>query len=125
MGDLHRAAEPADRLPRSGAPRRPAGRLRVHLPAFRVRRGELLCAQRGPTPAGGDLHPEGEDARQAVNEWIRTGGAFDAVLDFDAGWRVPDRPSRIREDLHAGDHPHGNEAGYEALAGSIDLSLFG
>ncbi|MFE5123526.1 SGNH/GDSL hydrolase family protein [Streptomyces sp. NPDC056669] len=69
--------------------------------------------------------PEGESARQAVNEWIRTSGAFDAVLDFDAVWRDPARPSRIREDFHAGDHLHGNDAGYRALADSIDLSLFG
>lgn len=69
--------------------------------------------------------PEGEAARQAVNEWMRTGGAFDAVLDFDAVWRDPDHPSRIREDLHSGDHLHGNDAGYRALADSIDLSLFG
>ncbi|RSM72601.1 SGNH hydrolase [Actinoplanes sp. ATCC 53533] len=78
-------------------------------------------------PYGGtEIHtPAGESARQAVNEWIRTGGAFDAVLDFDAVWRDPDRPSRIREDFHAGDHLHGNDAGYRALADSIDLSLFG
>jgi lysophospholipase L1-like esterase len=68
--------------------------------------------------------PEGENARQAVNEWIRTSGAFDTVLDFDAVWHDPDRPSRIREDFHAGDHLHGNDAGYQALADSIDLSLF-
>ncbi|MBU3865439.1 SGNH/GDSL hydrolase family protein [Streptomyces sp. 4503] len=68
---------------------------------------------------------EGESARQAVNEWIRTSGAFDAVLDFDAVWRDPARPSRIREDFHSGDHLHGNDAGYRALADSIDLSLFG
>lgn len=74
---------------------------------------------------GADIYtPEGESARRAVNEWIRTGGAFDAVLDFDAVWRDPDRPSRIREDFHAGDHLHGNDAGYQALADSIDLSLF-
>jgi lysophospholipase L1-like esterase len=68
--------------------------------------------------------PEGESARQAINEWIRTGGAFDAVLDFDAVWRDPDHPSRIRDDFHAGDHLHGNDAGYQALADSINLSLF-
>ena len=68
--------------------------------------------------------PEGESARQTVNEWIRTSGAFDAVLDFDAVWRDPDRPSQIRPDFHAGDHLHGNDAGYRALADSVDLSLF-
>jgi lysophospholipase L1-like esterase len=68
--------------------------------------------------------PEGESARQTVNAWIRTSGAFDAVLDFDAIWHDPDRPSQIRADFHAGDHLHGNDAGYQALADSIDLSLF-
>jgi lysophospholipase L1-like esterase len=66
----------------------------------------------------------GERARQAVNAWIRTAGAFDGVLDFDAVWRDPEHPSRIRDDLHAGDYAHGNDAGYQALADSIDLDLF-
>jgi lysophospholipase L1-like esterase len=69
--------------------------------------------------------PESEIARQVVNEWIRTAGAFDAVLDFDAVWRDPDRPSRIREGFHSGDHLHGSDVGYRALADSVDLSLFG
>jgi len=67
---------------------------------------------------------QGEQARQAVNGWIRTGGGFDGVLDFDAVWRDPAHPSRIRDGLHAGDHLHGSDAGYRALAASIDLSLF-
>ena len=74
---------------------------------------------------GAELYTqEAENARQAVNEWIRTGGAFDAVLDFDTVWRDPAHPTRIRADFHAGDHLHGNDAGYRALADSIDLSLF-
>jgi len=74
---------------------------------------------------GAEIHTqEGENARQAVNEWIRTSAAFDAVLDFDAVWRDPAHPSRIRDDFHAGDHLHGNDAGYQALADAIDLSLF-
>ncbi|MET1072453.1 MAG: GDSL-type esterase/lipase family protein [Umezawaea sp.] len=74
---------------------------------------------------GGELYtPEGESARQVLNDWIRTGGAFDAVLDFDAVWADPDHPTRIRDDFHAGDHLHGSDAGYQALADSVDLSLF-
>ncbi|MEU8664782.1 SGNH/GDSL hydrolase family protein [Actinoplanes philippinensis] len=68
--------------------------------------------------------PEGERARRAVNAWIRTAGSCDGVLDFDAVWRDPEHPSRVRDDLHAGDHAHGNDAGYRALADSIDLNLF-
>ncbi|WP_026196947.1 SGNH/GDSL hydrolase family protein [Sciscionella marina] len=67
---------------------------------------------------------EGESARTAVNEWIRTSGAFDAVLDFDAVWRDPDHPGRIRTEYDSGDRLHGNDAGYRALADSVDLALF-
>jgi lysophospholipase L1-like esterase len=78
------------------------------------------------TPAGNDemASPAGETARQAVNAWIRTSGAFDAVLDFDAVWRDPADPTRTRDGFHAGD-VHGSDAGYRALADSVDLSLFG
>jgi lysophospholipase L1-like esterase len=68
--------------------------------------------------------PEGDKAREQINTWIRTSGAFDAVFDFDAVWRDPADPSRIRDDLHMGDNLHGNDAGYAALAQSIDLTLF-
>jgi lysophospholipase L1-like esterase len=67
---------------------------------------------------------EGEATRQTINHWIRTSDAFDGVLDFDAVWRDPDDTTRIRDDLHMGDHLHGNDAGYEALATAIDLNLF-
>jgi len=67
---------------------------------------------------------EGEAQRQAVNAWIRKGGAFDGVLDFDAVLRDPAKPTQIKNGLHAGDHLHGSDAGYDAVAGSIDLALF-
>lgn len=67
---------------------------------------------------------KGEGVRRKVNEWIRKSGDPDAVLDFDAVWRDPAHPARIVESLQAGDHLHGNDAGYRALADSIDLKLF-
>ncbi|MCQ8193902.1 SGNH/GDSL hydrolase family protein [Streptomyces rugosispiralis] len=74
---------------------------------------------------GSDMYtPEGDKAREQINAWIRTSGAFDGVLDFDAAWRDPADPSRIHSDLHMGDSLHGNDAGYAALAESIDLTLF-
>lgn len=68
--------------------------------------------------------PDGERVREAVNHWIRTGKAFDAVLDFDAVLRDPAHPTRMREAYQAGDHLHGSDAGYRALGQSIDLGLF-
>ncbi|GAA3177432.1 MULTISPECIES: GDSL-type esterase/lipase family protein [Streptomyces] len=74
---------------------------------------------------GSDMYThQGDKAREQINDWIRTSGAFDAVLDFDAVWRDPADPRRIHDDLHMGDRLHGNDTGYAALAESIDLSLF-
>src|SRR5215471_17021670 len=36
-----------------------------------------------------------ESIRETVNKWIRTGGAFDGIIDFDAVPRDPDHPTRL------------------------------
>jgi lysophospholipase L1-like esterase len=68
--------------------------------------------------------PQGEAKRQALNRWIRTGKAFDAVIDFDAAVRDPQHPTRTLASFDPGDHLHMNAAGYRAMADAIDLSLF-
>jgi len=68
--------------------------------------------------------PEGETKRQAVNKFIRTGGAYDGVIDFDAVVRDPAHPERFLAMYDSGDHLHPNDAGYKAMADAIDLSLF-
>jgi lysophospholipase L1-like esterase len=65
-----------------------------------------------------------EAVRQAVNKWIRTSGAFDGVIDFDAVLRDPDHPSRLLPRLASEDHLHPNDAGYRSMADAIDLALF-
>jgi lysophospholipase L1-like esterase len=67
---------------------------------------------------------EGEAKRQALNEWIRTSGAYDAVFDFDAAVRDLEHPTRLRAQFDPGDHLHLNAAGYEALANAVDLKVF-
>jgi lysophospholipase L1-like esterase len=67
---------------------------------------------------------KGEEVREAVNQWIRTGGAFDAVVDFDAITRDPDHPKQIRPSFNIRDHLHPNDDGYKAMADAIDLGLF-
>ncbi|HEX5418802.1 MAG TPA: SGNH/GDSL hydrolase family protein [Gammaproteobacteria bacterium] len=67
---------------------------------------------------------QGEAVREAVNQWIRKGGEFDGVLDFDAVLRDPADPKQIAQGLHAGDHLHGSDKGYRALADSVNLGLF-
>ena len=77
------------------------------------------------TPFEGAFYfsPEGEVKRQAVNEWIRTSGAYDAVIDFDAATRDPTQPSRFQPGFSE-DNLHPNDAGYKAMADAIDLTLF-
>jgi len=67
---------------------------------------------------------EGEAKRQAVNAFIRTGKAYDGVIDFDAAVRDPMAPSKIQMRFNPGDNLHMNDAGYQAMAAAIDLSLF-
>lgn len=66
----------------------------------------------------------GETERQAVNQFIRTSGAYDGVLDFDQVVRDPSNPSRILPMYDSGDHLHPNDVGYQAIANSINLIQF-
>lgn len=67
---------------------------------------------------------EGEAKRQAVNQWIRTGKAFDGVIDFDAATRDPNNPKQFLAAYDSCDHLHPNDAGYQAMAAAIDLGPF-
>ncbi|OQU98919.1 hypothetical protein CLAIMM_04629 [Cladophialophora immunda] len=69
--------------------------------------------------------PLREQTRQKVNAFIRaSGGAFDAVFDFDAILRNQSVPSQLADALQSGDYLHPNDAGYQLLAKSFDLSVF-
>lgn len=75
---------------------------------------------------GADFYftPDGEADRQKVNAWIRTGGVFDSVVDFDAALRDPQNPTRLAPAFDSGDHLHPSLAGYIRLAESVDPKLF-
>jgi lysophospholipase L1-like esterase len=78
------------------------------------------------TPVEGSAYfaPATEAKRQAVNAFIRTSGAYDAVIDFDLVTRDPGQPTRFLPALDSGDHLHPSDAGYQAMANAIDLRLF-
>jgi lysophospholipase L1-like esterase len=74
--------------------------------------------------------PDANQRRQAVNAFIRTGGVFDAVADFDAA-TVDEKTGALREEFvpnstvgGAGDRLHPNRAGYQAMGSAIDLKTF-
>ena len=77
------------------------------------------------TPLYGYYSEAKEAKRQAINQWIRTSGAFDGVIDFDAATRDPANPKHIQAQYDKGDHLHPNDTGYKAMAESVDLKLLG
>ncbi|MFB4271705.1 SGNH/GDSL hydrolase family protein [Nonomuraea sp. GTA35] len=98
--------------------------------AVRARARDLLVYGATLTPFGGSHpydDPEGhrEEARQAVNAWIRDEGPYDAVIDFDLAVRDPAEPRRLSAAYDEGDHLHLSPAGYRALAEAVPLTLFG
>jgi lysophospholipase L1-like esterase len=74
------------------------------------------------TPA--NLPPDREAIRVAVNQWMRSSGAFDAVIDFDRALRDPQHPTQLKKAYDSGDHIHPSDTGYQAMADAIPLSLF-
>jgi lysophospholipase L1-like esterase len=91
------------------------------------------CRDAGLRVIGGTLLPfkgvpnywneTGEQIREAVNHWIRTSGAFDAVIDFAAVMSSPDDPQTLNPAYDSGDHLHPNDAGYQAMADAVDLRI--
>ena len=79
------------------------------------------------TPFGGSFYdsPQTEEERTKVNQWIRTGGAFDGVVDFDKIVRDPQQPDRLRPAYDSGDHLHLSPAGYTVMADAVPLTWFG
>jgi lysophospholipase L1-like esterase len=68
--------------------------------------------------------PENEAKRLAFNRWVRTSREFDGVADYDLALRDPTHPARLLPAYASADNLHPNDAGHEALARAIALSLF-
>jgi lysophospholipase L1-like esterase len=97
--------------------------VRAHARGLKIFGGTLLTFEY-ETFNPGFYTPEGDAKRQAVNAWIREGGAFDAVVDFEAALRDPSHPTQMLPIYDCGDHLHPSEAGYLRMGDVIDLSLF-
>ncbi|QNK68100.1 SGNH/GDSL hydrolase family protein [Variovorax sp. PAMC26660] len=95
----------------------------AHAHNVRIMGATIAPNERGleGTPLVGHHSPEKDRVRQAVNQWIRESGAFDAVVDFDALLRDAAHPIRMKAAMDSGDHLHPGDAGYKAMAAAIDL----
>ncbi|MET9917656.1 SGNH/GDSL hydrolase family protein [Streptomyces sp. NPDC006435] len=89
---------------------------------LRARNSGLRAVGATITPFEGWIRwtPELEEVRQRINAAVRTGHVFDAVADFDAALRDPQRPSRMAAAYDSGDGLHPNPAGHAALAAAVD-----
>lgn len=85
---------------------------------------EVLGATLTPYAGAAYATDQGEAMREAVNQWIRTSAAYDAVVDFDVAVADPANPKQIRSAYNIRDHLHPNDEGYKAMAAAVDLSIF-
>ena len=94
---------------------------RAHAHGIRIYGATIL-----PFVGSNYYHPPAttEADRQAINEWIRAAGHFDAVIDFDKVTRDPQHPERLLPAYDCGDHLHPNPAGYRVMGEAIPLTLF-
>src|SRR6516165_7105306 len=60
-----------------------------------------------------------------VNDWIRKGADFDAVIYFDKIFRSAHDPNLIEPAYNCGDGIHPSPIGYFQMGKSVDLGLFG
>ena len=93
--------------------------LRAHDRGIRVYSGTI-------TACGNSFYdtPKLRAARDTINQWTRTPGNFDAVIDFDAATRDARDPARVDVSVDSGDHLHLNDLGYQRMAAAVDLRLF-
>ena len=85
--------------------------------------GTTLTPVEGVVVLPGYDTPPKEALRQGINAWIRTAGAFDAVIDFDLLVRDPAHPARLLARLASADHLHPNDAGHAAVAEAVPLDF--
>src|SRR6516165_1670443 len=104
------------------------GRIRARQPQMRVIGATVVSALGSSNAAHGS--PEQDDTRKALNEFIRTSGLFDGVIDFDKATLDP-RTGGLKAEFvpesttgGPGDKLHPNRAGYLAMGMAIDLDLF-
>ncbi len=85
---------------------------------------KIIGATLTPFEGAAYYTPEGEAKRQALNEFIRSGGMYDGVIDFDKATRDPAAPTKFNPMFDSGDHLHPNDAGYKAMGEAVELNLF-
>ena len=91
---------------------------RAHAKGIKVYAGLVLPYLGNPLAS-----PEGDKMRQALNNWIRTSGIFDGVIDFASAVADPTNLTALNAPYNSRDFVHPNDDGYQVMANTIDLNL--
>lgn len=75
-------------------------------------------------PATSYCDPVRESTRQVINNWIRTSGIFDAVIDFDEVLRDLADHSLLKREYDSGDGLHPNQSAFNAMADYFPIHIF-
>jgi lysophospholipase L1-like esterase len=92
---------------------------RAHAAGMKIIGGTIL-----PFKGSFYFSEDRERVRVEVNEWIRHGSRFDAIIDFDQAVRDKNDPSLLAASYDSGDKLHPGDVGYAAMGNSISLKLF-
>ena len=86
---------------------------------------KFICSTLTPYQGAGYWNSSGETAREAIDAYIRgAGSGCDGVIDQDTASHNPANPTWYLPAYDSGDHLHPNDAGYQAIANSVNLGLF-
>lgn len=102
-------------------------RMRARQPGIKIFAATVVTALGSTNAAHGS--PEQDEKRQSLNQFIRTSGVFDGVVDFDSATIDPAtgglKPEFVPESTTGGpgDRLHPNRAGYLAMGNAIDLDM--
>jgi lysophospholipase L1-like esterase len=95
---------------------------RILIRAAHARGVKIIGATLTPMKASSYDTERNESVRDAVNNWIRSSGEYDAVVDLDRALADPANPDAMLPAYDGGDHLHPNDAGMTAMAAAVDLT---
>ncbi|MCM4083458.1 GDSL-type esterase/lipase family protein [Paractinoplanes hotanensis] len=94
--------------------------------AAHARNVKFICSTLTPVKGLPSWTPAKEASRQAVNAFLRSpSSGCDGIVDQAAATGDPADPEMFRPAYDSGDHLHPNDAGLQAIADAVPLSLFG
>lgn len=101
------------------------GGIRQLITLARARNVKFFCSTLTPYQGANYWTAEEEVTRERVNAFIRSGeSGCDGIIDQDLATHDPAHPTQFLPAYDSGDHLHPNDAGHQAIADAVNLSLF-